>query len=117
MRAAGRSTRHAPPPHILFEALTDPDQDPNRAWLLLHPDEQRPTTVAAQAPSSLTWSTLWPQLPNALIHFELSPDPTGSRLTWTLLLREPLANAGEVRQLRRRIDQLVNGNLRDRFDN
>jgi hypothetical protein len=117
MRAAGRSTLHAPPPHVLFEALTHPDQDPHRPWLLLRPDEQRPHVLAAEAPASLTWSSPWPELPTARIRFELSGDARGSRLTWTLLLQEPLAHAGEVRRLRYRIDQLVNGNLRDRFDN
>jgi hypothetical protein len=117
MRAAGRSTLHAPPPHVLFEALIHPDQDPNRSWLLLHPDEQHPHVIAAEEPTSLTWSSLWPQLPTARIHFELSGDARGGRLTWTLLLQDPLANAGKVRQLRYRINQLVNGNLRDRFDN
>lgn len=117
MRAAGRSTLHAAPPHVLFEALIHPDQDPNRSWLLLHPDEQHPHVIAAEEPTSLTWSSLWPQLATARIHFELSVNARGCRLTWTLLLQDPLANAGEVRQLRYRINQLVNGNLRDRFDN
>ncbi|WP_432504641.1 hypothetical protein [Kineococcus arenarius] len=116
MRAAGRSTLHAPPPHVLFDALAHPGQDPNRPWLLLHPDEQQPDVIAAEEPTSLTWSSLWPELPTARIRFGLSDDPRGGRLTWTLLLHEPLSSAAEVRRLRYRIDQLVNGNLRDRFD-
>ncbi|WP_432509366.1 hypothetical protein [Kineococcus auxinigenes] len=116
MRAAGRSTLHAPPPHVLFGTLARPGQDSNRAWLRLHPDEQQPQVVAAEEPTSLTWSSLWPELPTARIRLELSGEAGGGRLTWTLLLQDPLANASEVRRLRYRINQLVNGDLRDRFD-
>jgi hypothetical protein len=42
----------------MFEALTDPDRDPNRPWLDLVDDEQRPRVLHSDAPSTLVWSSL-----------------------------------------------------------
>ena len=54
MIEVGSRRRNQPsPPHVLFEALTEPDRDPARPWLLLLPDEQRPATVTASPPHLL----------------------------------------------------------------
>lgn len=47
------------PPHVLFEALTQPDRDPDRSWLHLLEDEQHPTIVREEAPSLVIWSSIW----------------------------------------------------------
>ena len=40
----------------------------------------------------------------------------GTDLRWTLEMDEPVPEPEELRRLRRRINLLINGNLRDTFD-
>ena len=118
MIEGGRRRRNQPaPPHIIFEALTEPDRDPARPWLILNDDEQRPTIVSAEPPSLLIWSSLWPSRPDAQIRFDLPYDAghVGTDLTWTLLLDEPLPDDSKLGYFRRRINTLINGRLRYTF--
>src|SRR3954447_3327376 len=81
----GTRKRNQPaPPHVVFEALTQPDRDPFRPWLRLLYDEQAPRVVRAQAPFRVTWSSLWSKQPDALVEFELVPGGGGTDLRWTL---------------------------------
>jgi hypothetical protein len=115
MLEGGSRRRNQPaPPHALFEALTHPNRDPARQWLILLPDEQPPTVVEQSAPDLVVWSSLWPSRPDARIRFDLPHDRSrqGTDLRWTLLLDEPLPDQGKLGHLRKRLNQLINANLR-----
>ena len=118
MIEGGRRRKSQPaPPHVIFEALTDPDRDPHRPWLILDDDEQRPTVLRAEPPALLIWSSLWPSRPDAQIRFNLPDDSShsGTDLTWTLLLDEPLPDDSKLGHFRKRINTLINGRLRLSF--
>ncbi|MBL7501162.1 hypothetical protein I6A84_10820 [Frankia sp. CNm7] len=104
------------PPHVVFEALTNPDRDPARPWLTLLRDERRPRVVTARPPDVLVWSSLWPKRPDATIHFDLPrAGDGGTDLRWTLYVDEPIPDASTVGHMRKRLNQLVNANLRYTF--
>ncbi|MCI4061905.1 hypothetical protein MRQ36_04720 [Micromonospora sp. R77] len=87
-----------------------------RPWLRLLDDEQRPRLVETAYPNLVVWSSLWPRRPDALVRFELASDGlAGTELCWTLLVDEPLPDPSLLGHLRKRINQLINGNLRDTF--
>lgn len=115
MTEAGRRKRNQPaPPHVLYEALLQPNRDPARQWLRLLDDEVPPRVVEAHVHACVVWSSLWPRRADALIRFDLPPDRSGqgTDLTWTLLVDEPLPDASLLGHLRRRINQIVNADLR-----
>jgi hypothetical protein len=98
---------------VIFEALTEPDRDPTRPWLLLPDDERRPETLHAQKPGLVVWSSIWNKRPDALVRFDLPSDGTaGTDLRWTLLLAEPLPEPSLLGHMRKRLNQLINANLR-----
>lgn len=104
------------PPHVIFEALTEPNRDPARPWLLLLDDEQRPQTTHARWPTLVVWSSIWTKRPDAVVRFDLPSDGSGgTQLRWTLLLAEPLPEPSLLGHLRKRLNQLINGNLRRTF--
>jgi len=102
---------------VVFESLLDPDRDPTRPWLVLLEDEQRPLVLTRHKPDTLIWSSLWIKRPDAHVRFELPPGKTGSGtdLRWTLLLQEPHPDAVLLGHLRKRLNVLINGNLRYSF--
>jgi hypothetical protein len=102
----------------MFQALTEPNRDPMRQWLLLEQGERAPHVLEAVTPGLVVWSTLWDEHPEARIRFELPPDGgrSGTDLRWTLYLSEPLPEVVDIRRMRRRINQLINDNLRQTFD-
>lgn len=104
-----------PPPHIVFEALRHPDADPARPWLDLLPDEQHPVVIESNPPRSLTWSSIWTQRPDAVIRFELPGDSNGTNLRWMLYVDEPLPDQPLIGHMRKRMNQLINANLRYTF--
>jgi hypothetical protein len=113
----GRRARSQPaPPHAVFEALVDPDRDPARPWLMLLDDEQQPRVVEAVPPSLIVWSSLWAERPDAVIRFDL-PRSTdgGTQLMWTLHVDGPPPDAGLVGHMRKRVNELINANLRYTF--
>jgi hypothetical protein len=114
---AGTRRRSQPaPPHVIFEALTDPDRDPARPWLLLLDDEQPPHTPQAAKPYLVMWSSIWRKRPDAMVRFDLPSDgAAGTNLRWTLLLEEPLSEPSLVAHVRKRLNQLINANLRYTF--
>jgi len=118
MAAASRRKSQPAPPHVVFEALTQPDRDPSRPWLQLLPREVRPRIVRADAPHLLVWSSLWIAHPTAQVRIDIvaRTQDSGTDLTWTLLLAEPLREPDEVAALRKRLNQLINGDLRATFD-
>jgi hypothetical protein len=115
IEAGSRARTQPPPPHVVFEALIDPDRDPRRPWLLLLDDEQRPRVLRALPAHLVVWSSLWPARPDAEVHFDLEPADAGTRLRWTLLVDEPLPDESKLGHLRKRLNELINGNLRGSF--
>ncbi len=113
----GSRRRNQPaPPHVVFDALTDPDRDPSRPWLELLDDEQRPRVIDADRPGTVVWSTLWPARPDAIVEFDLPGDGgSGTALRWTLRVDEPTPDAALTGHLRKRMNQLINANLRYSF--
>jgi hypothetical protein len=118
MLEAGSRKRNQPaPPHVIFEALTQPDRDPVRPWLELLDDEQRPRLVEADEPGLVVWTSLWTKRPDAIVRFDLPADSSGygTDLRWTLLVDEPMPDAALVGHMRKRLNQLINANLRYTF--
>ena len=113
----GQRRRNQPaPPHVIFEALSDPDRDPDRPWLRLLDDEQRPRVIRSEFPSRLTWSSLWTKRPDAIVEFDLAPETgSGTDLQWTLLVDAPVPADALVGHLRKRLNQLINAELRYTF--
>jgi hypothetical protein len=101
---------------VVFEALAEPSRHPARPWLLLLTDEQWPRVLSATPPMCLVWSSLWPRLPDATIRFDLPRSPDGGTdLRWTLYVDEPVPDDGTAGHLRKRLNQLINANLRYTF--
>ena len=114
--AGSRIRSQPPPPAILFAALTEPDQDPARPWLRLLDDEQPPRILADERPHLVVWSSLWTKRPDALIRFDIASDGgAGTKLRWTLLVAEPMPAPPFLRHLRKRLNELINRDLRLSF--
>ncbi|WP_106210763.1 hypothetical protein [Kineococcus rhizosphaerae] len=118
MIEAGSRRRNQPaPPHVVCEALVHPDRDPARPWLDLRPDEVRPEVVDLDAPHLVVWSSLWPVRPDARLRFDLPWDAghQGTDLRWTLFVAGELPGPSLLGHLRRRVQQLINADLRYSF--
>ncbi|TDC73541.1 hypothetical protein E1193_25355 [Micromonospora sp. KC606] len=116
IEAGSRARTQPPPPAVVFEALTQPDRDPARPWLRLLDDEQRPQILEAANPRLVVWSSLWPRRPDAQVRFELSSDGgAGTLLHWKLLVAEPLPDPSLLGHLRKRLNELINADLRYSF--
>lgn len=118
MLEAGRRQRNQPaPPAVIFEALTEPNRDPTRLWLTLLDDEQRPRILEVVKPELVVWSSLWTKRPDARIRFDLPADhhQQGTDLRWTLLVEESLPEPALLGHMRKRLNQLINANLRYTF--
>lgn len=109
----GNRARNQPaPPPAVYESLAEPNRDPNRQWLDLLDDEQWPTIIKGEHPRVITWTSLWPRRPDAVIHFALTPDGGGTQLRWTLLVDEPRPDDSLVGHMRKRVNELINAGLR-----
>jgi hypothetical protein len=118
MLEVGSRKRNQPaPPHVLFEALTQPDRDPARSWLKLLDDEQPPRLLETSQPDLVVWSSLWTKRPDAIVRFDLPVDRSGygTDLRWTLLVDEPGPDDSLLGHMRKRLNQLINANLRFTF--
>ncbi|GGK99500.1 hypothetical protein [Mangrovihabitans endophyticus] len=79
-------------------------------------DEQSPHLVAAEEPHFVVWSSLWEKRPDAQVRFDLASDGTaGTRLRWTLFVEEPIPDPSLLGHLRKRLNELINANLRYTF--
>jgi hypothetical protein len=69
-----------------------------------------PVVIDASAPSLVVWSSLWPDRPRDRIRFTIDSDgASGSRLKWSLETDEEAPDADRVKDMRHRINQLING--------
>ncbi|GAA3392833.1 hypothetical protein [Cryptosporangium minutisporangium] len=115
IEVGSRVRRQPPPPRVVFEALTNPDRDPARPWLQLRDDEVPPRILEAEEPALVVWSSIWRKLPDARIRFDLSAHGLETNLRWTLLAPEPLSDEAFVGHLRKRMNRLINADLRFTF--
>lgn len=111
-----RRRNQPPPPHVVYEALTQPHRDQSRPWLTLLDDEQEPRLLETVPPELVVWTSLWPHRPTATIRFEITSDgASGSSLRWILAVEEPSPDPSAVGHMRKRLNQLINANLRYTF--
>ena len=112
-----RKRRQPAPPHIIFEALSQPDRDPQRPWLILHDDEVGPQVLKTVHRDTVIWSSLWKKRPDAVIRFELPKEEGGygTDLGWTLEVDEPIPDDELAGHMRKRLDELINAYLRYTF--
>ena len=118
MIEVGARRRNQPaPPHVVFEALTAPDRVGGRPWLRLLDDEHPPRVLEAQEPHLVVWSSLWVRRPDARVRFELPREDggPGTDLRWVLLVEEPAPDTSLLGHLRKRLNELVNADLRYSF--
>jgi hypothetical protein len=75
-----------------------------------------PAPVIAEGGSGaqVVWSSLWSSRPDARIRFDLTAS-SGTYLRWTLLVDEPAPDASKLGHMRKRLNVLINANLRYSF--
>ncbi|MGI9093366.1 MAG: hypothetical protein ACR2FF_08005 [Mycobacteriales bacterium] len=116
MIEAGSRKRNQPaPPSVVFEALTQPDRAGARPWLHLLDDEVRPRVMQSDKPGLVVWSSLWIKRSDAVVRFDLPPGREGTDLRWTLLVEEPIPDDALLGHLRKRLNRLINADLRYSF--
>jgi hypothetical protein len=73
--------------------------------------------LESERPQLVVWSSLWPERPDAVIRFELPADASGqgTDLCWALLVNEPEPHPALLGHLRKRINELINAELRYSF--
>ena len=97
----------------MCESLSDPYRDPDRPWLQLLDDEHQPAAITTEPSHTVTWSSIWKRRPDAVIRFNLGPDGDGgTSLRWTVLVNEPAPDDALVGHIRKRMNELINANLR-----
>lgn len=110
-----RKKNQPAPPAVVFDALTEPERPGCRPWLRLLEDEVRPLVLERDEPGLVVWASIWPQRPDAVIRFDLPPGGGGTDLRWTLSIEEPVPDEALVGHLRKRLNQLINAELRHSF--
>jgi hypothetical protein len=114
-RLGERQRPQPAPPKYVFEALTNPHRDPDREWLKLLADEIEPKIVDAHEYDLVVWSSIWKLHPHARIRFELEPERGGgTKLKW-ILLDSVDPGPASVGHMRKRIQVLINAELRFTF--
>lgn len=103
-----RARNQPPPPRVVFEALINPDRDPDRRWLDLLDDEARPEILESQDPSMVVWSSIWLKRPDAKIRFDLPPGGAGTELCWSLFVDKPPPDEALIGHMCKRVNQLIN---------
>ena len=108
-----RKTQPAPP-HIVFGALTHPHAAGARPWLFLYDDEREPRVLQHEGPNLVVWSSIWPDRPTDQIVFTIEGGEYDSTLEWCLQSDDD-ADEAHIRRMRRRLDELINRDLRFSF--
>ena len=106
-----RARTQPPPPWVVWEALTDPFRKGAREWLELSDDELAPRVISAVRPNQVAWSSLWPDRPQDRVLFDIEPAGDGSMLKWTLVSDGDPPDEVRLRQLRYRLNVLINEKL------
>ena len=116
MEVLGDRRRPQPaPPKYVFEALTQPHRDPVRPWLKLLDDEVEPKIIESREHDLVVWSSIWQLHPHARIRFEIQPDGSGgTQLRW-VLTDDKDPGPASVGHMRKRVQQLINAELRFSF--
>lgn len=110
-----RKKNQPAPPSVVFEALNEPERLGGRPWLRLLADEVRPRVIESDEPGLVVWASIWPKRPDAVIRFDLPGSGGGTDLRWTLSVEEPLPDDALVGHLCKRLNQLINAELRYSF--
>jgi hypothetical protein len=113
MEEIGSRRRNQPaPPAVVFDDLCDPKPRAVRPWLLLLDDEITPTVIESHRPDKVVWSSLWVKPPDARVQFDLEDGDGGTDLRWTLYVDEPVPDPPLTGHMRKRMNELINANLR-----
>lgn len=115
METLGTRAKSQPAPaRILFEAITEPNRDPARQWLVLLDNETLPRILESDQPGLVTWSSIWRDRPQAQVRFDIEDVSSGCVLRWTLFdVDDPGPEL--VRRMCKRLNQLINAELRFSF--
>lgn len=113
---ARRRKGQAPPPSIVWESLRGPFPLDSGDWLHLGPGETAPVVLDQSEPRLVVWSSIWEDEPELRIEFSIEPDRGGSLVLWRLLGPEGQLNPEDLGRRRHRLNQLINGQLRNTFD-
>ncbi|MGV0152801.1 hypothetical protein ACSW29_05635 [Rhodococcus sp. GB-02] len=114
-QVATRRRSQPPPARFMFEELIDPHRQPARHWLELLESEIAPEIVRAVEPELVIWSSIWPDRPDAVIRFDIEAIGNSTMLRWTLFLDDPILSEPDVVSMRKRLNTLINANLRSIF--
>jgi hypothetical protein len=107
--------RQPAPTWVAFESLSQPTRPDGRRWLDLLDDEHAPQILEAQEPTLVVWSSIWNRRPDARVRFDLDGDSSGTDLRWTLLVDEPEPGPELTGHMCKRLNQLINAELRYSF--
>jgi len=109
----GRRARPQPAPApIVWRSLAQPHDPAARHRLDLLDDETDPQIVDSAEPTLVVWSSLWSDLPEAPIRFDIQLSGQGCLLRWMLLTTGPAPSQGKVGHMRLRLNVLINERLR-----
>jgi hypothetical protein len=117
-----RRKSQAPPARLMWQAIANPESTESRGWPWFEPlaDEQVPAIVEIDEPRRVVWGSIWRDRPDLRVVFEIEPhygdDRYGCTVTWILRGPEGALNAEDLERRRYRMNQLINGILRDYFD-
>ena len=75
-----------------------------------------PSVLSSEKPRTVLWSSIWSDQPDLQVAFEIETNGSGSVVTWTLLGRDGELEPADLARRRYRLNQVINGNLRDYFD-
>lgn len=114
-QVASRRRSQPPPARFVFEALVEPHREPARHWLDLMEGETEPEIVRTVDPELVIWSSIWRDRPDAIIRFDIESIGNNTMLCWTLFVDDPIPSDSEVVLMRRRLNVLINANLRFTF--
>ncbi len=86
-------------------------------WFAPRPDEQSPEIIQAVEPTRVVWGSIWPDRPDLRVVFEIEAQASyGCVVTWILYGPTDTLDADDLERRRYRMNQLINGILRDVFD-
>jgi hypothetical protein len=109
-----RAKNQPAPARFVHEALVEPNRDPARQWLALLEDETAPVVLESEEPRLVTWSSIWRKRPDARVRYDIKPIGQGCELRWTLLdVEDP--DSALVRHMCKRLNQVINAELRNSF--